>query len=111
MRAKNCSSEGEPTDTRLWRLMTMDWELLRAAAAAGFAGITVDRCTIAVLPAVVFFVGLDDALHQVVTHHVAFVEMDDGNALDFPDDVERFDQAGTPFRRQIDLRNITSDYG
>src|SRR5579863_1268699 len=91
--------------------MTMSWELLRAAAAAGFAGMIIGSGAIAVLPAIVFFVSLDDALHEVVTHHVAFVEMDDGDAFDFPDHVESFDQTGTPFRRQIDLRHIASDYG
>src|SRR5918995_1944056 len=54
-------------------------------------------------------VGLDDLLHQAMAHDIFVVEMDERDALDLGDDLERLDQAGRPRVRQIDLRHVTRD--
>ena len=42
---------------------------------------------------VVLLVGLDDALHQGVAHHVLVVELDEADAFDALQDFDRIDQA------------------
>src|SRR5688500_16518231 len=51
-------------------------------------------------------IGLDDLLHQLVPDDVLVVEVDDADAVDFADDLERLDQPRQLRVRQIDLRDI-----
>src|SRR5579872_7577768 len=41
----------------------------------------------------VFVIGANDALHKVMTHYVAFVEMNESQTLDTAKDVHGFEQA------------------
>ena len=54
-------------------------------------------------------VGLDDPLHQLVAHHVALVEVHEGDALDLAEDAQRLDQAGRTAVRQVDLGDVAGD--
>jgi len=55
-------------------------------------------------------VGFNNVLHQLVTDHIPFVEVDESYAFDVSQNFPHLDQAGDPFRRQIDLRNISGDH-
>src|SRR5437016_14317701 len=55
-------------------------------------------------------VGLDDHLHQFVTHDVLFAEVDEVNALNAGQYLLSFDQAAALARRKIDLGYIAGDY-
>src|ERR1700722_1191467 len=58
----------------------------------------------------VLVIGADDSLHQVMTNHIAFVEVDEGEAVYALQDVDRLDQAAAAGARQIDLRNVPGDH-
>src|SRR5262245_49303583 len=57
------------------------------------------------------FVRLDDLLHERVPHHVLFIEMNERDALDVANNLHGLDQARLACRRQIDLRDVSSDDG
>src|SRR6185503_9172268 len=57
------------------------------------------------------FVRLHDLLHERVPHHVLFIEMNERDALDVANDLHGLDEARLACRRQIDLRDISSDDG
>src|ERR1044071_5389111 len=69
------------------------------ASPSGLATLTRSRAA-----AAIGVVGLHDRLHEFVTHHVAFVEVDEPDAVDLADDVDRLHQAGSA-AGQIDLRD------
>src|SRR4029077_11752790 len=56
-------------------------------------------------------ISLYDLLHQVMAHYVALVEVNEGDAFDLPDHINRFDEARTAARGQVDLRNVSRNYG
>src|SRR5689334_12562986 len=58
----------------------------------------------------IFVIGLDDPLDEAVTHNVALVEMDHGDAFDVAYDFHRLDKPRATLIGQIDLRNIARDY-
>jgi len=45
-------------------------------------------------------VGFDNILHQLVTDHVPFIEVDEFDALDIAQNFPHLDQAGNPFGRR-----------
>ena len=55
-------------------------------------------------------VGADDALHQVVPHHVAFVKVDEREPFDVLQNVHSFQQAAAPRTGQVNLRDIARDH-
>src|SRR4051812_16502045 len=57
----------------------------------------------------VLFVGLHDALHQLVPDHILVVEADEGDAVDVAEDVLHLDQPGGLLARQVDLRHVAGD--
>ena len=56
-------------------------------------------------------VGLDDALHQRVTHHILRGEVGERDARDILQHVDHFPQPGTGAARQIGLRDVARDDG
>src|SRR5208337_3408825 len=58
----------------------------------------------------VLVVGANDALHQVMTHHIALVEMHEGESVYALQNLDGFDQTAAARRRQVDLRNVAGDH-
>src|SRR6266545_2278070 len=56
-------------------------------------------------------VRLHDLLHELVTHDVAVVEVNERNSFDRADDLHGFDQARRASGGQIDLRDVAGDDG
>src|SRR3954452_9963856 len=54
-------------------------------------------------------VGLDDALHEAVAHHVGAAEAHEVDALDPVEDVANDDKAGVVLLRQVDLGDVARD--
>src|SRR5262249_9986583 len=55
------------------------------------------------------FVRLHDLLHERVAHDVLLVEVDERDALDLADDLQRLDEARGASGRQVDLRHVARD--
>jgi len=58
----------------------------------------------------VLVVGADNALHQVMPHYIGFVEVNEGQAFDALQYIDRFQQAAAPRVRQIDLCDVSGDH-
>src|SRR5271157_1626392 len=58
----------------------------------------------------VILVGTHDALHQMVPHYVAFVEVTEADAFDIPQHVDGFHQAAAAGVGQIDLGDVAGDH-
>lgn len=54
-------------------------------------------------------VGLDDVLHQRMTDDVNFRKMNEADAVNFSQNVFRFNQSGFFILRQVHLGNIARD--
>src|ERR1700730_925350 len=76
--------------------------LMILAGASGPAGT-------ARLGSAIFVVSLDDALHQAVADDVALIEIDERDAFDLSDHIDRLDEAGAPVVRKVDLRHVAGD--
>src|SRR5208282_4150882 len=61
-------------------------------------------------PHFVLVVGANDSLHQVMTHHVAFVEVYERQSVDALQDFDRFDQTAAARGGQVDLRDVAGDH-
>jgi len=61
-------------------------------------------------PRFVFIVGANDALHQVMTDHVAFVEMNERQPVHALQNLGRFDEAAAAGGGQVDLRDVAGDH-
>src|SRR5579864_2207476 len=57
----------------------------------------------------VLVVSTDNALHQMMAHHVGFVKIHETQTLDVLQHIHRFQQSAAPGAGQIDLRNVASD--
>src|SRR5262249_25899165 len=79
-----------------WRLMTSISPSCRARSDADLA--------------VVLMVGFDDHLHQVVTHDILFIELDELDSFNVTNHASGFDEAGFPAGRQIYLSHITGNH-
>ena len=54
-------------------------------------------------------VGADDSLYEVMTHHVAFVEVHKGEAVYALQNIDCFDQPAAAGGGQVDLRYVAGD--
>ena len=61
--------------------------------------------------ALVFIVGVNDALHQLMPHHVSFVEMRKRQPLHVFQHVHRLDETAAARVRQVDLRDVAGNHG
>src|ERR1700756_4842366 len=55
------------------------------------------------------FVRADDALYQVMPHHVAVLEVAETDAIDPLEDLDRFHQSRAPGIGQVDLGYVSGD--
>src|SRR5690349_24490443 len=72
---------------------------------------TPERRTSLLSGSTVRFVRLDDLLHERMPHHVLLVEMNERDALDVANHLHGLDEARLARRRQIDLRDVSSNDG
>src|SRR5215471_11795145 len=75
---------------------------------------TVRRCPSGSMRAAAVPVGerlvrFDNLLHELVTDHIALVEIDERDSLDTPDDLHRLDETRRPAGREINLRDVPRD--
>src|SRR5271165_1307925 len=61
--------------------------------------------------ALVIVIGADDALHQVVPHDVAFIEVAKANPVNVLQDIDHFQKSAAVRIRQINLRDVAGDDG
>src|SRR4029077_12135486 len=110
-RPRNLSSSRTETRTLRWRLRIMGMELVAAILVAGAArAVRAGRAVRAAgLTGGAPVVCLDNSLDQAVTHNVAFIEIDERDALDIADHFDGFDQAGAALIRQVNLRDVAGD--
>ena len=59
----------------------------------------------------VLIVSTNDALHQVVPHHVAFVEIHEGQTFYVFQNISSFEKTAAPRIGQINLRNVAGNDG
>src|SRR5207244_12856635 len=57
----------------------------------------------------VLIVGANDALHQVMPHYVALVEVYEGQTFDFLENINRLEQSAASRVWQINLRDVAGD--
>ena len=58
----------------------------------------------------VLVVGTNDALHQLMAHHIGVVEIRKGQALDILEDIRGFQQTAAPRIGQINLGDVAGDH-
>jgi len=58
----------------------------------------------------VFIIGANNALHQVMPHHIGFVEVNEGQAFHAMQNVHRFQQPAAACVGQIDLCYVAGNH-
>src|SRR5437867_4484642 len=84
---------------------------LRSAAAPGRPRWRSAYWTVMLFLRSVRFVGIDDARHQRMPHHVLRAELREGDAAHAVEDAARLDQAALLPARQVDLRDVAVHHG
>src|SRR5512147_1287409 len=95
-----------PTTLRLTREEATASAHLRSEAALGSPRRGTANCTTTLFFRRVLFVGIDDARHQRVAHHVLRAELRERDAAHAVEDAARLDQAALAAAREVDLRDV-----
>src|SRR5437016_2527946 len=75
----------------------------RLALFSAGAGLLIQRQRHLLLARLVLFVSVDDALHQMVPHHIALIEVHKRNPIHVAQNIRRFHQPAAPRVGQIEL--------
>ena len=74
------------------------------------ASLLVQRQRHLLLARLVLFVSVDDALHQMVPHHIALIEVHKRNPIHVAQNIRRFHQPAAPRVGQIDLGDVAGHH-
>src|SRR5690554_2573293 len=92
------------------RLSSSGWSGASVALCMSTSTVIAALLALLLLALVEAVVGLDNALHQRVAHHVLGLEVGKADALDVLEHVHHVGQAGAGAARQVDLGDIPGDH-